>query len=325
MNADDLDGLPVVFDFADIPPDGFHQDENGDWVDEEDGDADNSVLEDAPGYAITEPVGLLAATGNRKAQVKVVGPLRRELRPQGAKKPLVGKDIVAVKRALSRAKIIRWKPGGAFTPVAGPLFYTAVKRFQRRAGLYADGVYGNATHRALGKHYDAYAIKLYLEAKIGLTGAELKRQKLRAQCLYLYSVRHRVHYTMGGSRMSIVRRGLKIGDLFRDGDLYEDCSSSIRGLYKLAGHKDIMAFGYDKPWGFTGTMVNTGFQITPRLESLKIGDCFLTGYQPWTHTWMYIGSGLAFSHGKESDPRVVPWAYRPIDRCQRYIDPSEDV
>lgn len=318
---DPLDALPVVFDMSEIPTDGIKLVVDG-WADSEDPDEDNSVLEGVDFDALPVERHLESLATPRLAQVKVVGPLRRELR---YKKAMIrGKDVRAVNRALSRAGVIRWKTGGLFPLVAGMGFRRAVTTFQRRHGLAADGVYGNATHRALGRFFDAYAIRLYQDAKIGLTGNELKRQQFRSHALYLYHMRHRVHYTMGGSRMTIVRRWLLPGRVFDRGDIYEDCSSIGKGICHLVGIPDPNGFGYGTQqhpnvWGFTGTMAAHGTFVPARLSSLKIGDAILTGNSPYTHVWYYIGGGLAMSHGKEADPRIVPWDYRPVAAIRRYI------
>lgn len=299
--------LEPIFDYALVP-----------LEDDAEPDADNSILGMYPNHALPDRLGAPAATTfttpNRRALVKVVGPLRREIRAK--KVPMRGTDIVAIKRALSHAKIMPWSR--AFTPVAGWFFFVLLKKFQKKHGLKADGVYGPATHKALAKYFDAWGIKLYQSAKIGLKGAALKRQQFRAHCLFLYHMRDRIHYTMGPSRMSIIRRYLKFENVFSQGDLYEDCSSIGKGMFKWIDVPDPNGFGYNSPLGYTGTMTNTGRTISYGAP-LKIADAFLTGYYPYHHTWYYYGDGIGFSHGKEADPRFVPWNYCPVNRIQRYI------
>jgi hypothetical protein len=113
VDVDPLADLPVVFDVADIPidgtVDGIAQTDDGRWVDTEEPDADNSVLAGQPGNALPEIRSLssAAAAPTRRAQVKVVGPLRRELRYKKPV-PMRGRDVRAVVRALSRAGIVTW-------------------------------------------------------------------------------------------------------------------------------------------------------------------------------------------------------------------------
>jgi peptidoglycan hydrolase-like protein with peptidoglycan-binding domain len=60
-----------------------------------------------------------------------------------------GVDVVAVKRALSRAGYVRW---GSFTPVWGEFAVKAAKKFQQDQGIApVTGLYGPKTHRALVK------------------------------------------------------------------------------------------------------------------------------------------------------------------------------
>jgi hypothetical protein len=304
--------LPVVFDFDEIPVDDDHVDSEP--------DADNSVLGAYPDHALPEPKHdrmLTASKPTRPAKAKVLGPLRRELRMK--KVPMRGKDVRAVNRGMARAGIIKWQRGGLFPLVAGIFFFRNIRKFQKKMGLHVDGVYGNATHRAMGKFMDQFAIKLYQDAKIGLSGPELKRQRFRSHALYLYHMRDRIHYTMGGSRMTIVRRKLMPENLFRFGDIWEDCSSIGKGMFKWITIPDPNGYGYDNAWGYTGTMTRTGRSIPAVLNSMKIGDAMLTGSFPYTHVWYYIGSGYGISHGKESDPRIVLWNYRPVAHVQRYI------
>lgn len=319
MAVDPLDALPVIYDYAELPPDGFHKDADGNWVDEEGLDEDNSVLETALGNALPMGRSLSSVSAAvRMPQVKALGPLRREIRAK--KVPMRGLDVAAVHRALARAGCAQWKKGGVFSWVAGPFFFRSLGKFQKKMGLKVDFVYGNATHRELGRFFDALAIKRYQDAKIGLTGVELKRQRLRSTALYLIHNRHMVGYTMTGLRMTIIRKKLSLGSIFKYGPIWEDCSSSVRGIYYLIGAPDIMGYGYGDSRGYTGTMSNTGRSIRAVLSLLKIGDAFLTGPGNYSHTWMYIGSGWGYSHGKMSDPRIVPWDYRPIRRVQRYLD-----
>jgi hypothetical protein len=74
-----------------------------------------------------------------------------------------GKDVVAVKRMLSRAGIgfpmpVRHK--GKFNNRFGPKLKAAVKRFQKKHGLVQDSEVGYMTFKALVKHADAYDSKL---------------------------------------------------------------------------------------------------------------------------------------------------------------------
>lgn len=79
----------------------------------------------------------------------------------------VGNDVVAVKRALSRAGFMQW---GEFTRVAGPFFIRAVNAFKKAKGLKQNSKYDFPGHEALRKThrkgsrsewaYDRFAIAI---------------------------------------------------------------------------------------------------------------------------------------------------------------------
>jgi Putative peptidoglycan binding domain len=84
-----------------------------------------------------------------------------------------GKDVVAIKRMVSRAGVgyptpVRHK--GKFNDRFGPKLEAAIKRFQKKHGLVKDGEVGYMTFKALVKHVDAYGSKLladFAKAQIG--------------------------------------------------------------------------------------------------------------------------------------------------------------
>jgi hypothetical protein len=69
-----------------------------------------------------------------------------------------GRDVIAVKRALSRAGYLKW---GKFTPIFGPFAKKALIKFQARSGIPATGQYDGKTHAKLLPHFDKFARKLY--------------------------------------------------------------------------------------------------------------------------------------------------------------------
>ena len=59
-----------------------------------------------------------------------------------------GKDVVAVKRMLSRAGVgfpMPVRHGGKFNDRFGPKMEAAIKRFQKKHGLATDGIVGRLT------------------------------------------------------------------------------------------------------------------------------------------------------------------------------------
>ncbi len=70
-----------------------------------------------------------------------------------------GRDVQGVKRALARAA--GTNDPGLGTQVYGAAAVMAVRKFQREAGLFPDGIYGPLTHSRLSPSFDLYAYWLY--------------------------------------------------------------------------------------------------------------------------------------------------------------------
>jgi hypothetical protein len=74
-----------------------------------------------------------------------------------------GKDVVAVRRMLSRAGVgfpLQKKKNGRFDNHFDATVDAAVRRFQKQRGLIEDGVVGYMTFKALLPHVDAFGSKL---------------------------------------------------------------------------------------------------------------------------------------------------------------------
>jgi Putative peptidoglycan binding domain len=84
-----------------------------------------------------------------------------------------GKDVVAVKRALSHARVgfpMPVRHGGKFNDRFGPKLEAGIKRFQRKHGLVDDGKVAYLTFKALVRHVDAFGSKLlrdFAKAQVG--------------------------------------------------------------------------------------------------------------------------------------------------------------
>ncbi len=70
-----------------------------------------------------------------------------------------GRDVQGVKRALARAA--GTNDPGLGTKTYGAAAVMAVRKFQREAGLFPDGIYGPLTHARLSPSFDLYAYWLY--------------------------------------------------------------------------------------------------------------------------------------------------------------------
>lgn len=126
---------------------------------------------------------------------------------------------------------------------------------------------------------------------------------------YLVSRATLIHYSQT-RRMEIVRYKLRIPPLVRF--IYEDCSSSVTGLYWLAGLKDPNGYGYTG-LGYTGTLKNQGrvvWRIGQPLTLLRPGDLIFYGRGTFSHVTMYLARGRVFSHGSERGPFNLPALYR---------------
>lgn len=256
-----------------------------------------------------------------KPYKRIVVPFRRTLH-SGSR----GKDVLALKRALNHARTYPGQPKN-FTLVYGDSTIEAVRSYQRgynrrhpkaKRKLSVTGVYNEATHRCLvaGRHYDAYGAWLMAHTTVaGVPAGQGVQEKLVAYATYLISKASMVHYSQkiegSGRRMQIVRDRMR-GWPPLPHAIYEDCSSSVTGLYWLCGLPDPNGRGYDG-YGYTGTQVVNGQRIALTPGAWRIGDLLIYGnsLSDTRHVAMLIGKdGRVFSHGSESGPVAVPWNYR---------------
>lgn len=252
-------------------------------------DRDNSVL--APdGKPLPEDT-LQTAEALAGATTRLV-PFVRTL-----KVGMVGKDVVAVKRALYRAHFRRLT---VQTRAFGPILREDLKRFQSHHGLTADGVYGPLTHKKLAPFFDDYGI--WLLHQVHIAKAPTTRDKIVATAILGYNKRWLIHYTEGPSRMYGVRNHVLPPNV----PSYEDCSSFATWCYWVAGAPDPNGLGYNG-YGYTGTMADHGY----RVSTAQPGDLILYGYYfPYSHVAIAISSTRAVSNGSEVDPSIVDIHYR---------------
>lgn len=161
-----------------------------------------------------------------------------------------GDDVIAVKRAISRAGFFTWKK---FDDSYNQTFaMEGVREFQKHNGLQATGNYGKATHEKLRiTHrkdnpkewaFDQIAIDLMKEAKSDLNPALRKAREMLAFC-HLFDG----HYVYGGQH-----DGSLDDDTIHDNF---DCSSSTSFLlwkFDLLGSNQAQVSGWFKTWGEPG-------------------------------------------------------------------------
>jgi cell wall-associated NlpC family hydrolase len=221
----------------------------------------------------------------------------------------VGPDVIAIKRAMNAAA--KRRIGTGHTRLFGPYAVRNLKTFQRSKGLTADGVYGLYTHRKLAPYIDSYGRWLMGQTKV-LSSADLKRQKIVATAMHGVANRYGIHYTQSSLRMMGVRYRIKPPGYPR----YEDCSSFATWCYWVAGVNDPNGLGYNG-FGFTGTLAANGTRIST--AQMRPGDLIFYGSYPHSHVTIYVGSGRCVSHGNESGPSLLHYAYRPVNSIRRYL------
>lgn len=135
-----------------------------------------------------------------------------------------------------------------------------------------------------------------------------------------------VHYTQDARRMTIVRNHLL--PPFGSKVIYEDCSSAVTGLYRMAGLHDPNELKFSG-FGYTGTLVQHGRKLRS-WEKPQVGDLvFYGGVDVPHHVTCVYGVGkqggvVVWSHGHEGGPLIALMDYRP-DRTsiRRYIKRRE--
>lgn len=224
----------------------------------------------------------------------MVVPFRRSIK-RGSR----GKDVLAVKRALSRAGYLKW---GGFTPLFGVFAERALKKFQKAKGVKVDGEVGANTLKKLAPYFDSYGYLLYVGHTFNKNqnANDVKRAKIYAYALWGYNNRGLIHYAQ--------QRPM---DLLND--LYHlpvsnDCSEFATKAYKYAGATDPNGVNYNGS-GYTGTLASHGRRVT--LGQAQVGDLVLYGPAPtYEHVAIYIGNGRVISHGSEGGPYLLPIDYR---------------
>lgn len=224
----------------------------------------------------------------------------------------IGKDVFAIKRALSKAGYGKWGQWGTRVEWFGPNRVKLLKNFQRDHHLEADGVYGLATHKVLAKYYDSLGIWLLHHTSI-ISTADQKRNLIVAAAMIGYMHRYNIHYTQSAMRMQGVRQRIKPPNY----PIWEDCSSFATWCYWTSGASDPNGLGYNGE-GYTGTLWNHGERV---YSDVKKGDLYLYGWYGGipTHVAVGVGGGRVVSHGGESGPLLLYGNYRGLTGIKRYI------
>lgn len=229
-------------------------------------------------------------------------PLKRTLRRGN-----VGQDARAVKRAMIRAKTYEPPPKGRkLNNQYGPFTVKAVKKFQSRKGLPADGIYGPRTHKAALPYFDNYGASLMALAPAPELGAP-RRQQVVNEAMWGYNNRGAIHYRQTRPMPSL-RAGHRLPQT-------HDCSGFATACYFRAGAADPNGLGYNGQ-GYTGTLSTHGRSVS--LAAARPGDLVFYGRgYPYSHVAIYAGSGRVISHGSEGGPYLLNIDYRSDRRLIR--------
>jgi peptidoglycan hydrolase-like protein with peptidoglycan-binding domain len=236
-----------------------------------------------------------------------------------------GADVVAVKRALSRAGFLSW---AQFDKVYNRRTVRAVKAFQGSVEIKPTGHYGFATHEALRLTrrqkstsewaFDAYAVWLArtYAGQQEKTREELVRDAIADACAFWIRARNQIAYEQVRpfpvlEPPAILRR--------------TDCSGFVTACFFAGGAPDPNEREFDG-FGYTGTLVGNGQLVS--LADLQVADLVFYGrttnaspafpFGSPTHVAVAIGAGYVASHGSEPGPYKLDADYRPVNQVRRY-------
>lgn len=217
-----------------------------------------------------------------------------------------GRDVIAVKRAFSRAGYITWTQ---FTDVAGPYFMKVVHKFQDDHKIKNAG-YGPHTHQLLLNTHKKGSKTLWAwdDYSIGLEHAEYvllhttPEQRIRAAIIQaaqnIYAHRESVAYSKARP-FPLYSMGGRIPN-------YIDCSGFSIDCFHAAGARCPVAGGSYDGEGYTGSLLGGGHRVAD-WHHLKKGDLIFYGYTTHpspafsygspTHVAVYDGNGGIYSNG----------------------------
>ncbi len=241
---------------------------------------------------------------------------------------LVGNDVVAYKRAVSRAApdLYPW-PTKGFTPFNGTFFVKAIKGLQKRHKIAQTGNIGPLTHELLERlpaknrpkehAFDARSIQLlteYYELTHVSPDQRIRKAMLQAMQFW-YGYRLSIKYSQ--ARPFVVARPPKVPWGW-------DCSGFATNVYYAAGALNPNGRSWDG-LGYTGTLMTRGMRCD--LRDMEIGDMIFYGsstrstdafpYGSPTHVAVYNGQGMVYSLG--SYPMgLYRYNYRGINHYRHY-------
>jgi peptidoglycan hydrolase-like protein with peptidoglycan-binding domain len=233
-----------------------------------------------------------------------------------------GEDVVAVKRALSRAGYLPWSP--PFTENYDQSTVDAVKKFQIDHGIWGTGNYGHATHDALRRTkrkgsqewaFDLYSLQLLRKAASTKSPEQTARDAIEAACAYWIRVRDQIAYSQ--ARPFPVLKPPAIPSR-------TDCSGFATTVWYAAGCPNPNGRAYDG-LGYTGTLIGQGVHLGSGHAALakatpgclvfygftspgRASPAFPVGSP--THVAVALSGGYVAGHGGQSGPLKLVADYR---------------
>jgi hypothetical protein len=242
---------------------------------------------------------------------------------------MIGNDVIAVKRALSRwnPKVYPWQK---FTPVAGPFLMNVVVEYKRRHKL------GNLT-RAIGPTmyeslerartpknepaFDKFAIQLIKDFCESFTKTPEQRIREAIVNAGFFWYHHRSEISYSQARPFQKKKPPSIPSRW-------DCSAFVTNCHYAGGAPDPNGRGYDG-LGYTGTLKNQGVRVGS-VNDLMPGDLVFYGFSSGkpgfnpgdpTHVALYVGkfNGIPSVLSLGSYPMgFYRYNYRSINQRRHY-------
>ena len=242
---------------------------------------------------------------------------------EGAK----GEDVLAYKRALSRARpdFYKWDQ---FTDFAGPYFMDAVVRWKKSVGLNKDRVFGKLAHEKMEKthrqgHPDQWAFDVRAIYMLNdyydtthVSVEQRRRDAMVAAGFYWYQ--NKAHISYSQFRPFWLGKPPEVPSRL-------DCSAFYTVCSYAGGAPDPNGRGYDHQ-GYTGTLMSRGTRVGSH-NLLKPGDAIFYGFTtsssgafPYgspTHVAMYVGDGMILTMG-HYPMSYTEYNYRGVNHYRHY-------
>jgi cell wall-associated NlpC family hydrolase len=229
--------------------------------------------------------------------------------PREIRQGISGKDVIAHKRALARARpdLYKWAD---FTPLAGEFFMDAVVAWKKSRGLGRTRV------------FDASAIRLATQYHNAVTKSpeERIREEIISAARFWYTRRFSIPYVQARP-FPLIKPPTSPRAL--------DCSEFATICYFAGGAKDPNGRGFDGH-GYTGTLMGRGTRVSG-ISQAKPGDLIFYGRSRGrpgfnagdpTHVGLYVGkvNGVHMTFQMGSYPmKFVAYNYRSdLHHIERY-------